>query len=45
MQSFGFRSYGLIVASSEADLVCDVRLDTDEARLHCIQGQLRAVVE
>ncbi|WP_377830327.1 hypothetical protein ACFKHW_17355 [Bradyrhizobium lupini] len=43
MHSFVFRSYDLIVGSSEADLVRDVGLDVDKAetKLHCIQRQLQ----
>jgi hypothetical protein len=43
MHTFVFRSYGLIVGSSEADLVRDVRLDVDKAqtKLKCIQRQLK----
>ncbi|WP_426608967.1 hypothetical protein [Bradyrhizobium sp. McL0616] len=43
MHTFSFRSYDLILASPEADLVRDVRCDVDKARskLNAIQQQLR----
>ncbi|MGY4437051.1 hypothetical protein ACVWWO_009528 [Bradyrhizobium sp. F1.13.1] len=42
MHTFVFRSYGLIVRTSQADLVRDVRLDVDKARkkLKTIQQRL-----
>ncbi|MDH2343240.1 hypothetical protein [Bradyrhizobium sp. SSUT77] len=43
MHTFVFRSYGLIVGASEADLVRDVRLDLAKAqtKLKTIQQQLQ----
>ena len=43
MHTYVFRSYDLIVASPEADLVRDVRCDVDKASsmLNSIRGQIR----
>ena len=47
MQTFCFRSYGLIAQSDDADLIRDVSIDVDKARtkLRLVQQRLKGVKE